>query len=69
MEREIRVNDIERLKKAEARATVAAIRCEKLADLLELKLAENEEDQDALERLDAQDAAICELAEIIGGEE
>lgn len=69
MEREIRVNDIERLKKAEARATAAAIRCEKLADLLELKLAENEEDQDALERLDAQDAAICELAEIIGGEE
>ena len=69
MERKIRVNDIERLKKAEARATAAAIRCEKLADLLELKLAENEEDQDALERLDAQDAAICELAEIIGGEE
>ena len=69
MEREIRVNDIERLKKAEARATAAAIRCEKLADLLELKIAETEEGQDALERLDAQDAAICELAEIIGGEE
>ena len=58
-----------RLRKAEARATAAAIRCEKLADLLELKLAETDEGQDALERLDAQDAAICELAEIIGGEE
>ena len=69
MEREIRVNEVERLRKAEARATAAAIRCEKLADLLELKVAESEEDQDALERLDAQDAAICELAEIIGGEE
>lgn len=69
MEREIRVNDVERLKRAEARATAAAIRCEKLADLLELKIAETEEGQDALERLDAQDAAICELAEIIGGEE
>jgi hypothetical protein len=32
-------------------------------------VAEAEGDQDALERLDAQDAAICELAEIIGGEE
>ena len=69
MEREIKVNDVERLKKAEARATAAAIRCEKLAELLELKLAETEEGEDALERLDAQDAAICELAEIIGGEE
>lgn len=59
----------ERLAKATARAEAAAERCEKLADLLELKLAENEEEQDALERLDAQDAAICELAEIIGGEE
>ena len=47
----------------------AAARCEKLADLLELKIAESEEETDALERLDAQDAAICELAEIIGGEE
>ena len=61
MEREIKVNDVERLKKAEARATAAAIRCE--------KLAETDEGQDALERLDAQDAAICELAEIIGGED
>lgn len=50
-----------------ARAEAAAERCEKLADLLELKLAETEEGQDALERLDAQDAAICELAEIVGG--
>ena len=55
--------------KATARAEAAADRCEKLADLLELKVAENDEEQDALERLDAQDAAICELAEIIGGEE
>ena len=59
----------ERLARATARAEAAAERCEKLADLLELKVAETEEDQDALERLDAQDAAICELAEIIGGEE
>ena len=59
----------ERLAKAAARAEAAADRCEKLADLLELKVAENDEEQDALERLDAQDAAICELAEIIGGEE
>ena len=59
----------ERLAKAAARAEAAADRCEKLADLLELKVTENDEEQDALERLDAQDAAICELAEIIGGEE
>ncbi len=59
----------ERLAKAAARAEAAADRCEKLAGLLELKVAENDEEQDALERLDAQDAAICELAEIIGGEE
>ena len=59
----------ERLMKAAARAEAAAARCEKLSDLLELKLAEGEENVDALERLDAQDAAICELAEIIGGEE
>lgn len=55
--------------KATARAEAAADRCEKLAALLELKVAENDEEEDALERLDAQDAAICELAEIIGGEE
>ena len=55
--------------KATARAETAADRCEKLAALLELKVAENDEEEDALERLDAQDAAICELAEIIGGEE
>ena len=59
----------ERLAKAAARAEAAADRCEKLADLLELKVAENDEEQDALERMDAQDAAICELAEIIGGED
>ena len=59
----------ERMSKATARAEAAADRCEKLADLLELKVAENDEEEDALERLDAQDAAICELAEIIGGEE
>ena len=57
------------MSKATARAEAAADRCEKLADLLELKVAENDEEEDALERLDAQDAAICELAEIIGGEE
>ena len=59
----------ERMAKATARAETAADRCEKLAALLELKVAENDEEEDALERLDAQDAAICELAEIIGGEE
>ena len=59
----------ERMAKATARAEAAADRCEKLAALLELKVAENNEEEDALERLDAQDAAICELAEIIGGEE
>ena len=65
----IRVNLEERMAKATARAEAAAERCEKLAALLELKVAETEEEQDALERLDAQDAAICELAEILGGEE
>ena len=59
----------ERMMRATARAEAAAARCEKLSDLLELKLAENEESIDALERIDAQDSAICELAEIIGGEE
>ena len=59
----------ERMAKATARAEAAADRCEKLAALLELKVAENDGKEDALERLDAQDAAICELAEIIGGEE
>lgn len=63
-----KIDDMKRLAEVEARAKAAAIRCEKLADLLELKLAETDESQDALERLDAQDAAICELAEIIGGE-
>ena len=65
----VKVSLEERLMKAAARAEAAAARCEKLVDLLELKVAENDEEQDALERLDAQDAAICELAEIIGGEE
>ena len=69
MMREIKVNDTLRLTRAAARAEAAAERCEKLAALLELKLAEADGEQDALERLDAQDAAICELAEIIGGEE
>ena len=64
-----KMDDIKRLSQAEARANAAAARCEKLADLLELKLAEQEGETDALERLDAQDAAICELAEIIGGED
>ena len=66
---DIKVSLEERMAKAAARAEAAAARCEKLADLLELKIAESEEETDALERLDAQDAAICELAEIIGGEE
>lgn len=64
-----KMDDIRRLHQAEARANAAAARCEKLADLLELKLAETDADIDALERIDAQDAAICELAEIIGEEE
>lgn len=57
----------ERLTKAAARAEAAAERCEKLAALLELKVAEAD-GEDTLERIDAQDAAICELAEIIGEE-
>lgn len=65
----IKVNLEERLARAAARAEAAAERCEKLAALLELKVAEEDGQDDALERLDAQDAAICELAEIIGGEE
>ena len=65
----VKVSLEERLMKATARAEAAAARCEKLAALLELKIAETEDEEDALERLDAQDAAICELAEIIGGEE
>ena len=65
--KEIQMPDTLRLSRAVARAEAAAERCEKLADLLELKLAETEEGQDARERLDAQDAAICELAEIGGG--
>ena len=59
----------EQMMKATARAEAAAARCEKLAELLEQKLAEGEEGQDALERIDAQEEAIMELAEIIGGEE
>ena len=66
---DIKVPESLRLAKAAARAEAAAERCEKLATLLELRLADAEGGQDALERLDAQDAAICELAEIIGGEE
>lgn len=65
----IKVNLEERLARAAARAEAAADRCEKLAALLELKVAEADGEEDALERLDAQEAAICELAEIIGGEE
>ena len=65
----IKVNLEERLARAAARAEAAADRCEKLAALLELKVAEADGEDDTLERLDAQDAAICELAEIIGGEE
>ena len=59
----------ERLVSAAARAEAAAARCEKLADLLELKVAEADGEPDALERIDAQEEAIMELAEIVGGEE
>lgn len=65
----IKIGMEERMARATARAEAAAERCEKLAELLELKLAEGEEDVDALERIDAQEEAIMELAEIIGGEE
>ena len=58
----------ERLTRATARAEMAAARCEKLADLLELKLAESEDGADSLDRIDAQEEAIMELAEIVGGE-
>jgi uncharacterized protein GlcG (DUF336 family) len=58
-----------RLARAAARAEAAADRCEKLADLLEMKIAEAEGEPDALERIDAQEEAIMELAEIVGGEE
>jgi hypothetical protein len=34
-----------------------------------MKIAEAEGEPDALERIDAQEEAIMELAEIIGGEE
>lgn len=66
---EIKVSESLRLARATARAEAAADRCEKLAALLELKVAETSDEEDTLERLDAQDAAICELAEILGGEE
>ena len=62
----VKVSQEQRLMAAAARAEAAAARCEKLADLLELKVAETDGEGDALERLDA---AICDLAEIIGGEE
>jgi len=65
----IRESETTRLYRATQRAEAAAERCEKLAALLELRLAEGEEDQDSLERIDAQEEAIMELAEIIGGEE
>ncbi len=59
----------ERLVSAAARAEAAAARCEKLAELLELRIAAEDGDTDALERIDAQEEAIMELAEIIGGDE
>lgn len=65
----IKVNLEERLARAAARAEAAADRCEKLAALLELRVAESDEGEDALERIDAQEEAIMELAEIIGGDE
>ncbi len=65
----IKVNLEERLARAAARAEAAADRCEKLAALLELRVAESDDGEDALERIDAQEEAIMELAEIIGGDE
>ncbi len=65
----IRVSLEERVMKAAARAEAAADRCEKLAALLELRVAESDDGEDALERIDAQEEAIMELAEIIGGDE
>lgn len=58
-----------RLFEATARAEAAAERCEKLAELLELKVSQAEGETDALDRIDAQEEAIMELAEIVGGEE
>ena len=65
---EIMVGLEKRMIEATARAEAAASKCEKLAELLELKLAETETETDSLERLDAQDDAILELAELIGGD-
>lgn len=62
----IMVNEKLRLQRAAARAEAAAERCEKLAELLELKISEDG-NAATLERVDAQDGAICELAEIISG--
>ena len=61
----ILVTPEERIYKAAARAEAAAEKCEKLAALLELRLAENDEGADALDRIDAQEEAIMELAEIV----
>mgnify|MGYP003320854275 CR=1 FL=1 len=62
----IMVNEKLRLQRAAARAEAAAERCEKLAELLELKISEDGNTA-TLDRVDAQDGAICELAEIIAG--
>ena len=59
----------QRVARVTARAEAAAERCEKLAALLELKIAQDEGEADTLERIDAQEEAIMELAEIVGGEE
>ena len=65
----IKITNEERLAKAAARAEAAAAKCEKLAELLELRLAEADGEPDTLDRIDAQEEAIMELAEIVGGEE
>ena len=68
----IKENDSLRLARAIARAEAAAKRCEDLAQLLELQYLQNDQaDSSATvqsERLDANEAAITELAEILGGE-
>lgn len=51
---------------ATARANAAAAKCEKLSELLEYRLHQvDNEEVASLYRLDAQDDAIIELAEIV----
>ena len=68
----IKANESLRMARAIARAEAAAKRCEELAQLLEVQyLQDRMEDGLATvqsDRLDANEAAITELAEILGGE-